>query len=554
MSTLKYNTPPLGGLKKDLPSQLLQRHFSPDLNGMWVYNGRVQRMPGMLKFASQMDTGSVQGLFQFELDNGSDVILGATNTKVYKIETTGKQYVTVNTGDRITVGPDDDYVIVGEGSLGWTSIHDSSDFTGGNADFVDMISFFDSSGAEICVIGNGVDANRKWTGTGNISTLDGSPPKTKYFEVYKDYLFNLYTVESGTAYPRRVRFSALANGESYPATHFIDFHKTTDAITGGRALRDMLVVYKEQSICLVNYVGGALLFNTKENYIEGRGALSHRSIQRWSKGQELHYFIGSDYEIYDFDGISLRALSSNIKNKLLDVHPGYKKYACSVKSEEYDKILWAFPGRNKEGCYDLLVYDVKLGSWWIKENYPVRISTMGIAKRGSSVTWDTLEYSSWDTFKVDGGWDAIGSSDEEPVVLIGSGDGYARYFVAGENDDGTDIPSHYVYPFDNLTGDDEQMKLLNKVFIETSDGYSGSIRLRVYTNENDTDPRPVDDSGFTYKTISLEPSEANRTSLITEVDVNVIGYSFSIKLEADSYYWAGRIVKMEYEILGKGIH
>ena len=554
MPTLRYTTPPLGGLKKDLPSQLLDRHFSPDLHAMWIHNGVVQRMPGMIKFASQLDSGSIQGLFQFELDNGSDTILGATTTKVYKISATGAQYVTVNTGDRITVGPDDDYVVVGEGTLGWTSIHDSSDFTGGNADFVDMISFFDSSGAEICVIGNGVDENRKWTGTGNISTLDGSPPKTRYFEVYKNYLFNLYTVESGTAYPRRARFSALGNGESYPATHFIDFHKTTDAIVGGKALRDQLVVYKEKSISIVNYVGGALLFNTKENFIEGRGALSHKAVQRWSKEQELHFFMGSDYEIYSFDGLAAVSRSSNVKEKLLNVHPGYKKYACSVKSEEYDKILWAFPGSNNEGCYDLLVYDVKLGSWWIKENYPTRISALSIAKRGSSVTWDNLEYSTWDTFNVDGGWDAIGTSEEEPVVLVGGADGYARYLVAGKDDDGTDIASHYTYPFDNLNGDDEQLKLLKKIFIETKAVSNGEIRMRVYTNDNDTDPVSLDDTGNTFKTVQLESSDSNRVFVVTEVDINVIGYSFSVKLESDSYHWGGRIVKLQYEIIGKGIH
>jgi hypothetical protein len=361
-------------------------------------------------------------------------------------------------------------------------------------------------------------------------------------------------VDNSTPHPRRIRYSALGNGESYPSEYFIDFTKTTDAITGGRALRDMLVVFKESSISLVNYVGGSLLFNTKENYIEGRGAISNKCIQRWGKGDELLYFIGSDYEISDFDGIVARALSSNIKEKLLAIHPGYKKYAHSVKSEEYDKILWAFPGRNTEGCYDLLVYDVKLGSWWIKENYPMRISAMAVAKRGSSITWDNLTYSSWDTFEVDGGWDAIGTAEEQPVILIGCADGYARYFAAGENDDGNNIASHYTYPFDNLNDDDEQLKLLKSVFVEIAGAGAGSIRLRVFKDDNDTDPVALDDQGHTLKTIDLQPSEANRLFQVTEVDVSVIGFNFSVRLESDSYHWSGRILKMGYEIIGKGIH
>lgn len=553
MATLRYEIPPLGGLKKDLPSQLLQRHFSPDLNAVWHVNGKIRRMPGLTKFAGQVDSSSVQGIFQFEMDNGEDVILAATQDKVYKIDATGKQYVTVNDGDRITVGPDDDYVTVGEGELSWTSIHDSTDFTGSAADFVEIISFFDSSGAEIAIIGNGIDDNRKWTGTGNITTMLGSPPKTKYFEVYKNYLFNLYTVESGTAYPRRARYSALGNGESYPAEYFIDFKKTTDAIVGGKALRDSLCIFKEKSISIVNLVGGALIFNTRENYIEGRGALSHRCIQRWNKGPEVLYFIGSDFEIYSFDLVTLYPLSASIKGVLQSLDPGYLRWIQGVKSEEYDKILWSIPRRGLEGCYDILVYDLKLGNWWIKEGYPISITSMAIAKRGSSITWDNLPYDSWDTFEVAGGWDTIGSSEEDPVILLGSNDGYVRNFAAGEDDDGTDIASYYMYPFDNLNGDDEQIKLLTKIFIETANDAAGSIRVRVFTSDNDTDPVALDDDGNTYKEVDLQPTNGNRQFQVTEIDVFVLGSSFAIKLESDNYVWSGRVVRLQYEIVGRGI-
>ena len=184
----------------------------------------------------------------------------------------------------------------------------------------------------------------------------------------------------------------------------------------------------------------------------------------------------------------------------------------------------------------------------------MRISAMAVAKRGSSITWDNLTYSSWDVFEVDGGWDAIGTAEEQPVILIGCADGYARYFAAGENDDGNDIASHYTYPFDNLNGDDEQLKLLNNIFVETAGAGAGSIRLRVFKDDNDTDPVALDDQGHTLKTIDLQPSEANRLFQVVEVDVSVIGFNFSVRLESDSYHWSGRILKMGYEIIGKGIH
>jgi len=96
--------------------------------------------------------------------------------------------------------------------------------------------------------------------------------------------------------------------------------------------------------------------------------------------------------------------------------------------------------------------------------------------------------------------------------------------------------------------------LLKKVFIETATTTNGEIRLRVYTDDNDTDPVSLDDSGSTHKTIQLEATDANRLFQVQEIDVNVIGYSFSIRLESDSYHWSGRVVKLVHDTIGLGIH
>ncbi|MHC4639662.1 MAG: hypothetical protein ACYTBV_19515, partial [Planctomycetota bacterium] len=148
------------------------------------------------------------------------------------------------------------------------------------------------------------------------------------------------------------------------AANYIDLLKSPDQIIRPKVLRDNLIVYKESSIARLAYVGGSLLFNLAENYISERGLLSSKGVITWGHGQEVHFFPSSDLEIYKFDGIDLEIISDNISTVLQNMSPTYREYIIGLKSEEYDKLVWAIPGNNQEGNYDLLIFDLKLGSWW----------------------------------------------------------------------------------------------------------------------------------------------------------------------------------------------
>lgn len=527
MPRLTYDMPPLGGLKLDIPAHMLQRESSASLNGVWPFNGRIRRIPGKDQLSTvALDTsGGVMGLHLFELYDGSKTVVACTQDKAYKYN----------------------------GASGtFDSIHTGSDFSGGETAFFDMAPYFDSAGAEILVMSNGVDSIKKWTGTGTIADLGGTPTKAKYLEVYQNYLF-LANMQGSPADPRGLVYSDLGNGETWPAENFVNLYGTTDAIVRPRILRDSLVVYKERSVSILDYIGGDLVFRLRENYLNGLGLLASRSVATIGTGAEVHYFIGSDREIHTFDLVERGDVGGNVSPLLANLDPTTWSGICSVRSDEYDKVVWALPGRGQTGNLDLLVYDIKTRSWWVHEGEANRIFCMIEGRKTSGLTWDTLPFTTWDTFDVPGGWDALGASENSPLMLFGCADGKVRYWVAGEDDDGTAIDSHFTYPFDNLDGNEDTIKQLTRIILEVGNEGSGTVSVQVFSDSDDQHPVDLDEDGNTTKTVNLSATDIDKTWIRHEIDVAVQGYNFSVKLSADGDVWSGRVLALDYETIGRRV-
>ena len=526
MSSVDY-IPPLGGLKQDLPAQLLPRHFTPDASGVWPVDGRIRRIFGKQKFSTtQLAGGAVMLLQQFWKEDSSNALVAVSQDKAYKYNS--------STG-------------------AFDSIQDGTDFTGSANDHFSAEAFLDNAAAEILVITNYLDAMRKWTASGAISALGGTPPKAKFLCRYANYLIAGFTNESGTAYPRRVRWSALGNGESWPSDNYGDFRRTSDWLVGLRTIGPRLAVYKERSITLMDYVGGGLVFDAEENFIDGIGPLNDACIVTRSDKREEHIFIGGDLNIYAFNGIDFEAISSNIDRIVKNLHPTYKTNACALALTEENKIVWAVPKGDQDANKALIILDTKDRTFWVKDDEPVAISSFGGALLEANYTWDTLPYDTWDEWDDPEGWNSRELLENAPIPLVGCADGYVRKFVAGVNDDGSDLPSHYVYPWDNLDGEDETIKEVHKIIIEVANEGSGTITLQAYVDQDDSVPAALDEDGNTAKTINLFGDNANADYVYHEVDIAVQGYSFMWRLSSTNSVWTGRVVKVFYEVIGERI-
>ena len=96
-----------------------------------------------------------------------------------------------------------------------------------------------------------------WTGANNATRLtpdiDGSAghfPCARYAATWAEFVWVAYTVESGTSYKNRVRFSAVNDGENWTASDYIDIDigEDGDYITAILPDADRLLVFKQNSV------------------------------------------------------------------------------------------------------------------------------------------------------------------------------------------------------------------------------------------------------------------------------------------------------------------
>jgi hypothetical protein len=97
----------------------------------------------------------------------------------------------------------------------------------------------------------------RWAGSNNATRLvpdidasDGHFPCARYATTWAEFVWVAYTVESGTPYPNRVRFSKVNDGENWTNTDYIDIDigEQGDYITAILPDADRLLVFKQNAV------------------------------------------------------------------------------------------------------------------------------------------------------------------------------------------------------------------------------------------------------------------------------------------------------------------
>ena len=103
----------------------------------------------------------------------------------------------------------------------------------------------------------GTKSTVKWSGSNNATTLtpdidasDGHFPAARHLATWGQFVWVAYTLESGTAYKNRVRFSEVNEAENWTATDYIDIDigEDGDYITAILPDADRLLVFKQNSV------------------------------------------------------------------------------------------------------------------------------------------------------------------------------------------------------------------------------------------------------------------------------------------------------------------
>lgn len=306
-----------------------------DAQNVEIVNGRIQSKKGNTEWTTGDHDGNIYGMALFQ-----DKIVAAGGGKVQYASSTA--------------------------AGGWTDITGSATWSTNTNTWMDSLN-------NILVMGNSsVATPLQWTGTGNVSSVTGTPPTSGACGVMvNNYLF----IGNITSYPYRVRWSAILNPNSWPAANYVDVRvNDTEPIVALFPFGEDLLIFKETSIHrfytnqLTATLGPLVCIS------ETIGCMGPQCVDRLPDGRIA--FMGFDAHVYIYDGNSFRDISnqpypgSNIQPVIdalpitgfptgcLKVYKGKSQIWVSEPIANYTNPLGV---TYEEGL--VFIYDYSIGAW-----------------------------------------------------------------------------------------------------------------------------------------------------------------------------------------------
>jgi len=169
--------------------------------------------------------------------------------------------------------------------------------------------------------------------------------------------------EGATERPQRIRWPAVGtyDGFSTPGNGYFDLLDTPGAILAGKKFAQFYVVYKTDSVSVMQYIGGTSIF-TANTIVSGTGIIAEKALLEVTG---THWFLGSDgggyLDIFEFSGTNvLKRVGAPVGDLLKKVQRDYMARSFAVKYGS--KCCFAVP-IDSEYPDTWLVYDEENKNW-----------------------------------------------------------------------------------------------------------------------------------------------------------------------------------------------
>lgn len=280
--------------------------------------------------------------------------------------------------------------------------------TGGPTDWVKFATFRD-----MLIFTNGVDPVKKWTGTGNIADLGGSPPKARHVALFQNHvvLANLTWPE---VKPQTLAWSDIGNPEVWSGgldTGQLTLSDEPTPIIDIKQLRDSLVVYKPDAVYLMDYTVQPFTMSTKRIVGGGVGPISPRSV---ISAHDVHYFLGSDGMVYRLTMAGPEEIGQAVVGRIVqEINFASAQSVFGWWSPADGELIWAIPTGGSDTpnvAYILNIRDLRWGRRELQATAAVAIPSF------VSTLWDNVG-DPWDNSPHV--WNDSALSSGSPVLLHG---------------------------------------------------------------------------------------------------------------------------------------
>ena len=418
------------GIVKDINPWQLPPNVWSDGNNVRAEHGAIVKSPG---YAEVMATCPITPYHIVQLKAGSSTYwIIASLTKIYVHNGTTWTNIT-----RQTLGSDVDYNATA--NEGWTST-----VLGG-----------------ILIMSNGFDQPQFWglsagvpstaTKMDNLTYWAAGAGATHYpvsVRAFRSFLVALNITEATVPFSRKVKWSTEAAIQTLPASWdessaIVDageysLEDTKGKILDGLPLGDSFMIYKEDSIYIMSYVGTPFIFAFKQ-LSPSVGALSKNCIAEFDGG---HFFLGNG-DVYINDGQRIKSiLPHKIRDYLFENLDGEYTERSFVVADYGNTEMWACfptPESTSNQCNKAIVWN------WTNQAFTIR-DIPDLAHIGYGTEDDPNAFTTWAAAiptwaSAIGGW-AVTWSQSENVLLMASPTNTKLFRNAsGNREDTTDMTS-----------------------------------------------------------------------------------------------------------------
>lgn len=257
---------------------------------------------------------------------------------------------------------------------------------------------------------NGFDAPQVWatvSGGTPLTALPAWPANTicKSLRAFKNFLVAMDVTETSVRYPHLIRWSHPAAPGSVPSSW--DFTDTAldagrrmigdsgDFLVDGAPLGSIFILYKENSIYSMQYVGGQQIFDTPM-LTAAAGLIAKRCVTEYKQG---NHAVFSDGDIISVDGTNVESIADRrIRRFIFSRLDGAYFRRSFVMHNKNEKEVWfAFPETGQTRPSLVAIWNYRDNRWGFRDLPAGFYGTIGVVDSSAvSDAWSSA-VGSWDT-------------------------------------------------------------------------------------------------------------------------------------------------------------
>lgn len=392
----------------------------------------------------------------------------ASSAKLYTVSLTGGVAVHTNI-TRQTASIDTDYTVAPNQ---WTSTT--------------------LSGIPIFNPGNEIDPPQQWNLqlAQRAKVLDNWPAATfcKSMRAYKNILVALNVTKAGINYPYMVKFSAPADPGSVPITWDptdqtndageFDLATGGDPIIDGLELRNSLMVYKEQSVWRLDYIGGQFILASQKVFGMS-GAMNRNCIV---EVDGIHFVLtGSDVVVHD--GQTATSVLDKVARRSLfqDMDAAYNYRSFVFKNPFLNEVYVCYVAIGGSVPNKALVWNYKDRTVSYRTLPNLNHAAYGSIDNSLNSAWSG-DNDAWDTDIT--AWNGPDFTPNTMRVLMASDNKKLYLLDASASFDGLPAVS-YLERRGIGAGDDEYMKTITSIRARITGNNGLTVRIKLGGHNSD---------------------------------------------------------------------